>query len=64
MSQVDWIFSRNTIKLSTPQTTSKMQTSQSNDSTSDTQESLEWVGLVPIKTKDPISGWDDSKEFK
>src|SRR5437868_1314026 len=48
-----------TIQLGTQQQTSKMRPSQSNTFTSDTQESPEWVQLVPTSEMGPHEGWGD-----
>ena len=54
----------NTIKLGIWQTTSKMKPSQTNDSTIDTQESPQWVNLVPTSEMGPHNGWGDPVNIK
>ena len=41
-----------------------MQPSQSNTSTNDTQESPEWVNLVPTNERGPHEGWGDPVNIK
>ena len=41
-----------------------MQPSQSNTSTNDTQESPEWVNLVPTSEMGPHEGWGDPINIK
>src|SRR5437868_7067459 len=54
----------NTTRLGTQQKTSKMKSSQSNTSTIDTQESPEWVNLVPTSEMGPHEGWGDPSILK
>src|SRR5205807_8224188 len=54
----------NTTKLGIQQTTSEMQPLQLNSSTNDTQESPEWINLVPTNEMGPHEGWGDPVSIK